>query len=391
MISSEVQRTLVKSPPVLWSELSDPQSLARHRGELGDIRITHVEPERLVAWEAQGTTGQIQIRASAWATKVTLSGSRELPALARAQEQPEPEAGAPRERETTPAPATEAAPRAAGWPSGPGGQGSAVEIPVRATEVAQETPTSAAALSARLPSCRAWPPGRLRSRRTRQASNLPLRPGLSPRGLPRGRPAAASSPASSADAAGRACPHRPSLRLSPKRSRWTSRSPSRRAGPADGRAGPPGRRAPPAFLAGLDEPRPWPTVSLGCAGGFRGQRRCSSRLRCGVCAARLGMPDRFTGRSASWRSSPSPVEPAPGGRPSPAVLGPEGLPATPHEGPVHLQRGIRERPGAWRLRAAARPGSVPGCGTRPSRAGPGGQHRSVRGVRDGTLARRDGP
>ncbi len=149
MISSEVQRTLVKSPPVLWSELSDPQSLARHRGELGDIRITHVEPERLVAWEAQGTTGQIQIRASAWATKVTLSGSRELPALARAQEQPEPEAGAPRERETTPAPATEAAPRAAGWPSGPGGQGSAVEIPVRATEVAQETPTSAAALSAR--------------------------------------------------------------------------------------------------------------------------------------------------------------------------------------------------------------------------------------------------
>ena len=39
MISSEVQRTLVKSPPELWAELSDPAALARHLGELGEIRI----------------------------------------------------------------------------------------------------------------------------------------------------------------------------------------------------------------------------------------------------------------------------------------------------------------------------------------------------------------
>src|SRR5438132_1197186 len=49
MITSEVQRTLVKSPPELWAELSDPTSLARHLGELGEIRITRVDPEQAPA------------------------------------------------------------------------------------------------------------------------------------------------------------------------------------------------------------------------------------------------------------------------------------------------------------------------------------------------------
>ena len=39
MATTEVQRTLVKSPPELWSELSDQDSLARHLSELGEIRI----------------------------------------------------------------------------------------------------------------------------------------------------------------------------------------------------------------------------------------------------------------------------------------------------------------------------------------------------------------
>jgi hypothetical protein len=81
MISSEVQRTLVKSPPELWAELSDPAALARHLGELGEIRITRTEPEKLVEWEAEGTKGTVAIKASGWGTKVTLSVSRELPAL----------------------------------------------------------------------------------------------------------------------------------------------------------------------------------------------------------------------------------------------------------------------------------------------------------------------
>jgi hypothetical protein len=90
MISSEVQRTLVKSPPELWAELSDPTSLARHLGELGEIKITRVEPERTVEWEAADTTGKVLLKASGWGTKVTLTAAREV-AAPEAIAEPEPE------------------------------------------------------------------------------------------------------------------------------------------------------------------------------------------------------------------------------------------------------------------------------------------------------------
>ena len=77
MISSEVQRTLVKSPPELWAELSDPAALARHLGELGEIRIVRTEPERVVEWAAEHTTGVVSIKPSGWGTRVTLSATRE--------------------------------------------------------------------------------------------------------------------------------------------------------------------------------------------------------------------------------------------------------------------------------------------------------------------------
>jgi hypothetical protein len=88
MISSEVQRTLVKSPPELWAELSDPVALSRHLGELGDIRITRTEPERVVEWQAATTSGTVLIKPSGWGTQVTLSVTAELPA---AESQAEPE------------------------------------------------------------------------------------------------------------------------------------------------------------------------------------------------------------------------------------------------------------------------------------------------------------
>jgi hypothetical protein len=78
VISSEVQRTLVKSPPELWAELGDPAALARHLGALGEIRITSAEPEKRVEWEAPGTSGIVQIKSSGWGTKVTLSVTREI-------------------------------------------------------------------------------------------------------------------------------------------------------------------------------------------------------------------------------------------------------------------------------------------------------------------------
>jgi hypothetical protein len=78
MVSSEVQRTLVKSPPELWAELSDPAALARHLGELGEIRITRIEAEKTVEWEAKNTTGTVSIQPSGWGTRVTLSVTREI-------------------------------------------------------------------------------------------------------------------------------------------------------------------------------------------------------------------------------------------------------------------------------------------------------------------------
>jgi hypothetical protein len=176
VIATEVQRTLVKSPPELWTELSDPNALARHLGALGEIRITRTEPERLVEWEAAGTTGTVAIKASGWGTKVTLTVNRELPAGDEPGPEDEPavpsdEGGVEHTRPTevaaegeqdpldeggsesadvasdeatdetiafehTPAPATEAARRAAGWPGPAADAGPAIESDLRAAEAA---------------------------------------------------------------------------------------------------------------------------------------------------------------------------------------------------------------------------------------------------------------
>lgn len=115
MISSEVQRTLVKSPPELWAEISDPDSLARHLGEFGEIRITQVKPEQRVEWEADDASGTVVIKPSGWGTKVKLTVTRELvepePATAgSAQADSEPDD----EQQSAPAPPLEhAAPQPA--------------------------------------------------------------------------------------------------------------------------------------------------------------------------------------------------------------------------------------------------------------------------------------
>ncbi len=71
------KRTLVKSPPELWTELSEVESLARHLGEFGEIRITKLEPETTVAWEGERASGTVEIEASGWGTKVTLTAEVE--------------------------------------------------------------------------------------------------------------------------------------------------------------------------------------------------------------------------------------------------------------------------------------------------------------------------
>jgi hypothetical protein len=69
----EAKRTLVKSPPELWAELSDIASLARHLGEFGEIRITRTEPESVVEWEGDRASGSVRLEPSGWGTTVTLT------------------------------------------------------------------------------------------------------------------------------------------------------------------------------------------------------------------------------------------------------------------------------------------------------------------------------
>jgi len=85
------KRTLVKSPPELWEELSEVEGLAKHFGAFGEIKITKLEPEHTVAWEGEHASGTVSIEPSGWGTKVTLHA--ELPELEEAPvaEEPEPE------------------------------------------------------------------------------------------------------------------------------------------------------------------------------------------------------------------------------------------------------------------------------------------------------------
>ncbi|MDX6726316.1 MAG: hypothetical protein QOK49_1121 [Baekduia sp.] len=83
MSEPRAQRTLVKSPPELWAEISDVSTLARHLGEFGDIRITRLEAETTVVWEGDRACGTVELQPSGWGTKVTIT--------AAAVEAPEPE------------------------------------------------------------------------------------------------------------------------------------------------------------------------------------------------------------------------------------------------------------------------------------------------------------
>jgi hypothetical protein len=98
-----VKRTLVKSPPELWSELSEVERLARHLDAFGDIKITRLEPESTVAWEGEGASGTVSIEPSGWGTKVTLTarveGEDPLPEpVPEPEPDPAPEAPVQRRR-----------------------------------------------------------------------------------------------------------------------------------------------------------------------------------------------------------------------------------------------------------------------------------------------------
>ena len=91
----EAKRTLVKSPPELWAELSDMAALARHLGEFGEIRITRTEPETVVEWEGDLASGSVRLEPSGWGTKVTLTA---LPVMLDPPPSPSPSPSRSRRR-----------------------------------------------------------------------------------------------------------------------------------------------------------------------------------------------------------------------------------------------------------------------------------------------------
>ena len=69
MATYEVSRTLVKSPPELWAELEGE----RLGAAMGAVNVKATEPERELAWEADGAQGLARLEPSSWGTKVTLT------------------------------------------------------------------------------------------------------------------------------------------------------------------------------------------------------------------------------------------------------------------------------------------------------------------------------
>ncbi|MEA2468987.1 MAG: hypothetical protein QOJ57_3113 [Thermoleophilaceae bacterium] len=59
----------MKSPPELWAELEGE----RLREALGEAVVRPTQPERELAWEADGAAGLARLEPSSWGTKVTLT------------------------------------------------------------------------------------------------------------------------------------------------------------------------------------------------------------------------------------------------------------------------------------------------------------------------------
>ena len=69
MRTVEVSRTLVKSPPELWVELSGE----RLSEAVGGASLKVAEEERRIEWEADGARGAAVLEPAGWGTKLTLT------------------------------------------------------------------------------------------------------------------------------------------------------------------------------------------------------------------------------------------------------------------------------------------------------------------------------
>jgi hypothetical protein len=69
----EITRTLVKSPPELWSELHGERLADAVEGEITESS----EQDRRLRWSGKGATGTVHLEPSSWGTKVTLTAEVE--------------------------------------------------------------------------------------------------------------------------------------------------------------------------------------------------------------------------------------------------------------------------------------------------------------------------
>jgi hypothetical protein len=91
MATIEVSRTLVKSPPELWTELEGD----RLSEAVGEVTVRPTEHERELVWEAAGAHGTAVLEPAGWGTKVTLTADLEeavagLGVWARLRGRPDP-------------------------------------------------------------------------------------------------------------------------------------------------------------------------------------------------------------------------------------------------------------------------------------------------------------
>ena len=69
----ETRRTVVKSVPELWAELSEVALLAPMLGQFGEIRITRAVPEETIEWESELARGLVELQPSGFGTRVRLT------------------------------------------------------------------------------------------------------------------------------------------------------------------------------------------------------------------------------------------------------------------------------------------------------------------------------
>jgi len=80
MAAVEAQRTLVKSVPEVWAQLSEAELLAPLFGHtFGEIKITRLDPETRIEWEGERANGRVELEHSGFGTRVRLTALVEDP------------------------------------------------------------------------------------------------------------------------------------------------------------------------------------------------------------------------------------------------------------------------------------------------------------------------